>query len=230
MISPTLVVDDDAVIGADRPCLVVFTSGTTGPPKGVVIPRSLLDKNTKPSKDFVTLCCRPPNHLGACGTMLSTIFTGGTLDIVPRDAAVLWERLCKWDSTALKSTPPLWQQMMDVFQERIAYLPTGERDQYIRGLRNLRSAGIYGAVASPSLLKFWRDLGQTLTSIYGSTEAGGLVLMSTNETNPHLKVYERASPLFPPWSIDNLLHLTLELITVPIYIRIALEDQYQALW
>lgn len=195
-IRPIPKIDENGVIGPSRPGVVLFTSGTTGPPKGVVLPRSQLDVPALPGKapGVVTLFCRATNHLSGCGIILPTIFAGGTLDVVPRDAAVLWERLRKWDYTVLTSTPPLWRQMMDHFHDHIAHLPTEERDQYIRGARNLRSAKIYGAAPSISLLKFWLDLGKPLVTTYASTEAGGYVFMTTRDTNHELIVCPSMSP------------------------------------
>lgn len=193
-ISPTPILCEDAVIGPSRPCLVLFTSGTTGPPKAVVMPRSLLDIPKRPQKNVVIQPCRPPNHIGACKIILSTIFQGGTLDIAPRDGAILWERIRKWKSTSMNAPPPIWQQMMDFFQDHIARLTADERDQYICGVQNLHFSGIYGAVASPLLLDFWRDLGRPLISVYGCTETGGAVFVSTNETDPDLKVNEQRDP------------------------------------
>lgn len=83
--------------------------------------------------------------------------------------------------------------MMDFFQDHIAHLTADKRDQYIRGVQNFHFSGILGGVASPLLLDFWRDLGRPLTSVYGCTETGGVVLMSTNETDPYLKVNEQAT-------------------------------------
>jgi malonyl-CoA/methylmalonyl-CoA synthetase len=184
------ILNEDAVIGPSRPCLVLFTSGTTGPPKAVVIPRSLLDNPKRLKKNGVNIICRPPNHIGVCSKFLFTIFQGGTLDIVPDDGAILWERIRKWETTTMSAPPPIWQQMMDFFRDHIAHLPADERDQYICGLRTF-SPVIYGAVASPLLLDFWRDLGQPLISVYGSTETGGGVFMSTNETDTYLKVIDQ---------------------------------------
>lgn len=201
-ILPTATIDENAVIEPSRPCLALFTSGTTGPPKGVVLPRRLLEIRNLASRNVVRLVCRGPQHIGGCIGMLNPVLIGTTLDIVPRDATVLWERLRKWDSTVLSSTPPVWQQMMDIFQNRIAHLPTEERDQYIRGARGIRSAIVWGAAAPPSLLTFWCDLGRPLTTVYGSTEMGGMGFMSTDETGPDLKVCERA--LQECWSLFAL--------------------------
>ena len=77
---------------------------------------------------------------------------------------------------------------MEYYRQNISHLPAEERDEYIRGTQSLRLTRVAGALAAPSLLKFWGDIGCPLTVGFGATELGGLGLGTTEDTNPKVKV------------------------------------------
>lgn len=84
--------------------------------------------------------------------------------------------------------PSLWGRMMKFYNEYIATLPVGLRDEYLRGLRGLRLAQAGAAAASPSLVKFWRLLGKPLVVTFVSTELGGTGLQTTEDSDVDIRV------------------------------------------
>jgi oxalate---CoA ligase len=118
--SKTVQVTDGSL---DNPALLLFTSGTTGTPKGVllsfraVLARTALNAEvigrSALSKALVTL----PTHFGhgLIGNMLTPLLSGGTIFIPPLGvplAQTLAELIDQHDIRFLSSVPVLWQLVL----------------------------------------------------------------------------------------------------------------------
>ncbi len=107
----------------DDPALILFTSGTTGAPKGVVLPfRAVLARlalngyeigHATLSRTLVTL----PTHFGhgLIGNALTPLAAGGDIIIVPRGlslAQTLGPLIDEHGITFMTSVPSLWQMAL----------------------------------------------------------------------------------------------------------------------
>ncbi|TWU75935.1 hypothetical protein ED733_006343 [Metarhizium rileyi] len=155
----SITVDNSVLLDDGGPGFVIFTSGTTGPPKGAVLPRRCLSYQGAATPGSATICDRPPHWIGGAYPLLESTLIG---------------RPYKVDHMAF--TPGMFRRMKQDYHDRICNLPQDEQRQYIEGIRNLKTAWQAGGMPSESMLEFWRTMiGKPIVMKYGSTELGGLV-------------------------------------------------------
>ncbi|KAJ5408557.1 NRPS-like protein biosynthetic cluster [Penicillium cosmopolitanum] len=175
-------IEEAMIISPERPSMLVFTSGTVGPPKGVVHARRLLDLPYTPAKPGAYLNCISLWTVGAVRLIKHTLYAR-RIEIIRPDPGILWERLRKGGAAFLAAVIPVWQALMEYFQQNLDHLPAAQREEYLRGLRGLNTAMVTGGTLIRSRLRFWSDLGKPLKLCYGVTELGRICLVTRNEVS-----------------------------------------------
>jgi fatty-acyl-CoA synthase len=169
----------DATVDLDEPCMIMYTSGTTGRPKGAVLSHHnimwnclnvLVDLDLR--SDEVTLVTAPMFHTAALNmTCLPSLLKGGHLIIEPRfDADAVIETITRMHVTLLFGVPtmftaltqsPLWANA---------------------DLSSVRLLLCGGAPVPKSLITAYLERGLSFVQGYGMTETapGALIV------DPHL--------------------------------------------
>lgn len=166
--------------------LVIFTSGTTGPPKGAVQRRSYISGSGEAdsahynitSKDTV-LHLLPVHHATGAGlTFLPFLAVGACIEFRSGsfDVAWTWERWRRGGLTFFSGVPTIYMRMMRYYEENIAHQAPEVRDQYIAGARGIRVM-ICGTSALPGPVQdFWHRLrDKPILTRYGATEFGAVI-------------------------------------------------------
>ncbi|KAE8394397.1 hypothetical protein BDV23DRAFT_190022 [Aspergillus alliaceus] len=167
-------VDESLLIAQSRPSLILYTSGTTGPPKAVVQLRPYFAHGYGTSPSDVFLTHRPPHWIGGLRSIIGLVLSGTKQEVIEPHEEVIWERLRKGGVTIMCCLIPLWCKLMKHYKEVLSYLTEAELQGYLKGIRGVRMARVGGAAPMPSLLRFWREtIGIHLEVSYGSTETGG---------------------------------------------------------
>jgi malonyl-CoA/methylmalonyl-CoA synthetase len=115
--------------------------------------------------------------------MARVVLGGARAEVIDPSAPIeeYWERLRTDKITTVISTVALWEKLARYYKTHLKTHP--DRDNYLAGISNLRTAVISASVPIPSLLRFYREeIHKPLSITYGSTEMGKVVLgMSAEE-------------------------------------------------
>lgn len=165
-------------VSRDRPALILYTSGTTGRPKGVV----LTHRNLHATVDALVgawgwtdndriVHVLPLHHThGIVNALLCALAVGATVDILPGfDASAVWDRFVDTPATLFMAVPTIYSRLIKDWE---AAAPDAQARR-TAGARRLRLM-VSGSAALPvPVLERWRDItGHTLLERYGMTEIG----------------------------------------------------------
>jgi fatty-acyl-CoA synthase len=182
----------DEPVALEDPCLVMYTSGTTGRPKGAVLTHGNMTWNATNqllgfdfAQDERTLALAPLFHIGGLnGTVNPTLLRGGCAVVVRGfDPAATLEVIEQQRVNSFFAVPT----MLDAMAREPGFRS--------RDLSALRCIGAAGAAVPLPTLRTWLDRGITMQQAYGMTEAapGCTVLDSADAER---KVGSAGRPVF----------------------------------
>jgi malonyl-CoA/methylmalonyl-CoA synthetase len=165
-------------VAEDRPAMIVYTSGTTGKPKGVVTTHAGLRAQITSlveawgwTEDDRTLLVLPLHHVHGIVNVLScALWSGAACEILPRfDADETWRAIESGRLTLFMAVPTVYRRLLAVWDEA----DDAHRERMAAGCRGMRLM-VSGSAALPvQLLERWREVsGHTLLERYGMTEIG----------------------------------------------------------
>jgi malonyl-CoA/methylmalonyl-CoA synthetase len=161
-----------------RRAMILYTSGTTSRPKGVVTTHENIVAQVTAlvrawgwSSDDRILLCLPLHHVhGIVNVVSCALWSGALCEMLPRfDADAVWERIASGNLTLFMAVPTIYLKLISAWEAA-----TPQR----RAVLSLACAGlrlmVSGSAALPvSTLNRWREIsGHTLLERYGMTEIG----------------------------------------------------------
>jgi malonyl-CoA/methylmalonyl-CoA synthetase len=158
--------------------MMLYTSGTTGRPKGVVWTHAnlraqleMLSQAWGWSADDRTLLVLPLHHVHGIVNVLScALWNGAACEIHARfESLLVWKRLESGELTVFMAVPTVYGRLISAWETVGPEL----RERLSAGCRRLRLM-VCGSAALPvSTLERWREIsGHTLLERYGMTEIG----------------------------------------------------------
>jgi malonyl-CoA/methylmalonyl-CoA synthetase len=165
-------------ISSQRRAMILYTSGTTSKPKGVVTThahiaaqiRSLVEAWEWSANDRILLCL-PLHHVhGIINVVGCALWSGATCEMLPRfDAHTVWDRIAGGGLTLFMAVPTIYAKLIAAW-EAASPDRRAELSQACSRLRLMVS----GSAALPvSTLARWQEIsGHTMLERYGMTEIG----------------------------------------------------------
>lgn len=169
---------EPAEVEASDTALLLYTSGTTGKPKGARITHenafvqaSLLHQAWGYTAFDRLLHALPLHHLHGLGiSLLTSILAGACSRMLPRfDAQRVWEEIATGRVTVWMAVPTMYQKLVEAFDAADAETQA----RWTRGARSLRLATSGSAALPVTLAARWKEIaGAVPLERFGMTEIG----------------------------------------------------------
>lgn len=161
-----------------RRAMMVYTSGTTGRPKGVVTTHHQIESQITPlvsawgwvPEDHI-LHVLPLHHVhGIVNVLLCALWTGAVCEILPRfDAEAVWDRLGRGELSLFMAVPTIYSRLIAAWE---GFSP--DRQKALSESAARLRLMVSGSAALPvGVLEKWKTItGHLLLERYGMTEIG----------------------------------------------------------
>lgn len=165
-------------VPASRRAMIVYSSGTTGRPRGVVLTHANLEAQIASlleawgwTADDRILLVLPLHHVhGIVNVVGCALAAGASCEMLPRfDAAQAWDAIAAGRLTIFMAVPTIYNRLIAAWEAA----PPERQRAMGDGCRRMRLM-ISGSAALPvTTLERWREIsGHTLLERYGMTEIG----------------------------------------------------------
>jgi len=165
-------------IKKERKAMILFTSGTTSKPKGVVSTHSNIEAQISSlveawewhKDDFIPLIL-PLHHIhGIINTLSCPLWIGASVDILGAfEVEKVVEAVCKNNYSVFTAVPTIYFSLID----KIEHMAGKELELIQTKFKEMRLMMSGSAALAPEIHKKWSELtGQDLLERYGMTEIG----------------------------------------------------------
>lgn len=165
-------------IALQRPAMILYTSGTTSKPKGVVLTHQNITSQIETlieawgwTADDHILHVLPLHHThGIVNALICALWSGATCNMLPKfDAQKVWDKFVEGNITLFMAVPTIYVKLISYWEEA----SPGEQQKMSEACAKLRLM-VSGSAALPvSIFEKWRQIsGHTLLERYGMTEIG----------------------------------------------------------
>ncbi|MGO9175805.1 MAG: acyl-CoA synthetase [Desulfobaccales bacterium] len=166
------------VVDSSRRAMILYTSGTTGKPKGVVTTHENITAQIASlveawgwTPDERILEVLPLHHIhGIVNVIACALWVGAVCEIFPAfNAQKVWDRIAQGGLTLFMAVPTIYVKLIEAWEKAAPI----EQNRMSEGCRRMRLM-VSGSAALPvPVLERWKEIsGQVLLERYGMTEIG----------------------------------------------------------
>ncbi|KAL9130013.1 MAG: hypothetical protein Q9217_001697 [Psora testacea] len=177
--------ENKSPLDLEKSAIVIFTSGTTGPPKGVVHSRRSIYGECQKirvcwdvSMTDVWLHQMPMHWSAGFEFALTAVLAGARLEFCTTvfSSGWFWEGARKGNFSICCGTPALYRNLVNHIDDAIREDPVEISKAAGEGARNIRILASAGDRSHLEILERWQKLrcGKPLVSIFGTTESFGV--------------------------------------------------------
>ena len=198
---------------SEEPQVIMYTSGTTGQPKGAVLSYRKTFFNCLNADIFFKLhfddrmlVVLPLFHSGGLFIQASPIlYKGATIVLHPKfDPEVIFSDIETYHITKLLGVPTIYRALLDIYAEKS------------RDITSLRVCAIGGEKTTPELLSLCKEKGFPLRQIMGQTETSILLWASEEDSlrkpgtvgrpvfHAQVDVFDRGRHPVPPGNVGEI--------------------------
>jgi len=176
VLRPYEITEPKLISNNDDTALIIFTSGTTGKPKGAMLTHENLYATSVGMTKLIDwrledrfLSVAPFFHIGGIAPMITNMHFGCT-SILMKDfhPVSVWETIEKEKVTTMMAVPAMLQLMSQV------------KDQVNPDYSSIRNISVGAAPVPESLVETYDQFGIALQQVYGITEYSGAVAFWVN--------------------------------------------------
>lgn len=160
-----------------RPAMILYTSGTTGRPKGAVVTHGNVQAQVEAlvqawewTADDHILHVLPLHHVhGIVNALTCALWVGATCELMPFDPEAVLNRFSRGGLTLFMAVPTIYSKLIAAWE----VTPAEEKRAVTAGFRRMRLM-VSGSAALPAAtLEKWKAItGHVLLERYGMTEIG----------------------------------------------------------
>jgi len=165
-------------ISPQRAAMILYTSGTTSRPKGVVLTHAMIEAQIEAlvqawqwqPDDKIPLFL-PLHHIhGVINVLSCALWAGATIDAFAKfDMQKILQRVSEGEYTVFMAVPTIYVKLI----EAIEAMPINQREKVVAGFRAMRLMVSGSAALLESVHQKWTQMtGQVLLERYGMTEIG----------------------------------------------------------
>ncbi|KAJ9605859.1 hypothetical protein H2200_009708 [Cladophialophora chaetospira] len=187
-----IVISSTHTLSDTSPGVVIFTSGTTGRPKGAVMRRSYthetalaIGEGYDVTHTDVLLHTLPVHHTTGLQTSFFVFLAGGACIEFKRggfDPGWVWDRWVQGGLTVFSAVPTILLRLKWHYEKHIAHLPPRERQKYDVAANQFREIMCGSSALQDDVQEFWTTLrnNRPILTRYGATEFPGCLKVPAN--------------------------------------------------
>jgi malonyl-CoA/methylmalonyl-CoA synthetase len=164
------------IVERNRPAMILYTSGTTSKPKGVVMTHANIESQVTMliqawgwTENDHTLLVLPLHHVhGLINVLSCALWAGAKCEVLPKfDAAKTWSAFSRGEITVFMAVPTVYAKLIAEWED------SSDKAAMSEGCKKMRLM-VSGSAALPvSTLAKWKEIsGHVIMERYGMTETG----------------------------------------------------------